>query len=303
MKESGGVLSGLGVGVLTGTIVGLVGFFFLVSRHDNGMGGVMFLLLPFCAGFAIAQVTRRRATIAAAGWFAALVCLVSLVAFRAEGLLCAIMALPLLLAGLAVGGFLGYLFRKYVVERFLHRGAATTMVFALVPLLIVAGNRAEEPALKRVRREVVVNSILLQASPEEVWTQIQSIDTIDVAKPWLMHIGLPVPVRCTMERAGVGAKRICYFDSGSIEETITGWDPPHSMQLIIDRTNMPGRHWLGFENAIYKLQIEGNATRLTRTTTITSHLYPVWYWRDLERWGVASEHQYILQAAASHLRR
>jgi hypothetical protein len=74
-------------------------------------------------------------------------------------------------------------------------------------------------------------------------------------------------------------------------------------QLIIDRTNMPGRHWLGFEHAMYELQIEGSATRLTRTTTITSHLYPVWYWRDLERWGVASEHQYILQAAASHLRR
>lgn len=289
--------------MLTGTVIGLAGFFLAESPRTRGMGSVMFLLVPFCAGFAIAQVTRGRAIVSAAALLTALFCLATLVAFRLEGLLCAIMALPLLLGGLAIGALLGVLFREHVLQRLLHRGAGTTVVFALMPLLIVAGNRAEEPALKRVRQEVVVNSILLQASPEEVWTQIQSIDSIDVAKPWLMHIGLPVPVRCTMERAGVGAKRICYFENGSIEETVTRWDPPHSMQLIIDRTNMPGRHWLGFENAMYELQIEGRATRLTRTTTITSHLYPVWYWRDLERWGVASEHQYILQAAASHLHR
>jgi hypothetical protein len=303
LKQSGSVLSGVGIGSLVGIALGLAGFFFLISRHDNGMGGVMFLLLPFCAGFAIAQVTGRRETIAAAGWFAALVSLVILVAFRREGLLCAVLAFPLLLAGLAVGGFLGYLFRKYVVQRLLHRSTGTMIVFGLIPVLIVAGNHAEEPALRTVRREVVVSSILLQATPEQVWAQIQSIDSINAAKPLLMHIGLPVPLRCTLERGGVGAKRICYFENGSIEETVTGWDPPHSMQLIIDRTNMPGRHWLGFENATYELQPEGSATRLTRTTTITSHLRPVLYWRYFERLGVASEHEYLLRDVASRLNR
>ena len=62
-----------------------------------------------------------------------------------------------------------------------------------------------------------------------------------------MHFGLPVPLRCTLERKGVGAKRICYLENGFIQETITEWSPPYSMQLTIDRTNMPGRHWLGFE--------------------------------------------------------
>ena len=62
---------------------------------------------------------------------------------------------------------------------------------------------------------------------------------------------------------------------------------------------MSGRHWLGFENAYYRLQPDGNTTLLTRTTTISSHLSPVWYWRPLERWGVTSEHNYILNEAAS----
>ena len=99
----------------------------------------------------------------------------------------------------------------------------------------------------------------------------------------------------------MGAKRTCYFENGFIEETITEWAPPYSMQLTIDRTNMPVRHWLGFEKAAYELRQEGSGTRLTRTTTITSHLYPVWYWRYFERLGVSSEHEYLLRDLSSRL--
>jgi hypothetical protein len=36
------------------------------------------------------------------------------------------------------------------------------------------------------------------------------------------------------------------------------------------------------------------STALTRTTAIVSNLYPGWYWAPLERWGVSSEHDYVL---------
>ena len=108
-----------------------------------------------------------------------------------------------------------------------------------------------------------------------------------------MYVGLPIPVRCEMEGSGVGAKRTCYFDHGYIQETVIEWSPPKVMQLSIDRTNMPGRHWLSFENARYDLRREGGETLLTRTTVINSNLYPAWYWRPFERWGVRSEHEYI----------
>jgi len=70
------------------------------------------------------------------------------------------------------------------------------------------------------------------------------------------------------------------------------------MQLSIDRTNMPGRHWLGFETARYDLEKDPNGTVLTRNTTIISNLYPAWYWRGFERWGVQSEHDYIFSDIA-----
>jgi hypothetical protein len=98
-----------------------------------------------------------------------------------------------------------------------------------------------------------------------------------------------------MQGQGIGAKRTCYFNVGYIEETVTGWDPPYYLGLSIDRTHMPGRHWLGFENAEYRLQADGSRTFLSRTTTISSHLRPAWYWRGFERLGVESEHDYILR--------
>jgi hypothetical protein len=175
------------------------------------MGPVMFLLVPFCAGFAIAMVTRQPNTDWAAMLLAALITLALLVAFKFEGLLCAVLAFPVLGVGLYAGAGLGHLFRRHVVERLRHQITSVTVVFALTPALILMGHHAELPALETVRREIVSDSIFLQASQEEVWANIQSIDSIDARKPLLMHFGLPVPLRCTLERKGVGAKAHLLF--------------------------------------------------------------------------------------------
>lgn len=66
---------------------------------------------------------------------------------------------------------------------------------------------------------------------------------------------------------------------------------------------MPGRHWLGFERAEYRLESKRQTTVLTRITTVTSNLAPSWYWRPFERLGVESEHRYILQNVANRTRR
>ena len=42
----------------------------------------------------------------------------------------------------------------------------------------------------------------------------------------------------------------------------------------------------------------GSDTLLTRRTTVFSNLHPAWYWRPLERFGVETEHDYILRDLA-----
>lgn len=283
-------------GILIGMIVGIMGFF-IGSTGLPGMGYVMFLLVPVVAGGIIGWLLPMGKAVGKSALVSLAISLLILVATGKEGVLCALMAFPLLLVCVLIGAVLGVALRKAIKPR-QKENATTGMLLLAAPLLLFAGRQVERPLLNQARIEVVSDSVHVDAEPSEAWTLIQSIDAVKGSKPWLMHVGLPVPLRCTLAKAAVGARRTCYFDKGYIEETVTTWDPPHHMGLRIDRTHMPGRHWLGFENADYWLQPEGTGTRLTRTTTISSHLFPVWYWRPLEHWGVSSEHRYILEDAA-----
>lgn len=283
--------SAIGAGVAF--LMGFFGFLFLASRNYQAMGSALFILIPFAAGFSIAMVARKLRSTVSAILLSVSGVLLLLVFLGKEGWLCVLFALPIIVGGMAIGVGFGVLLRK-VVER-QSPGPTTGMLMVIVPMLIFAGERIERPILRDVRTEVVQNSVVVNASPDRVWDSMLSFDSLQVSKPALMYVGLPIPERCTLQGRGVGATRTCYFDVGYIQETIVAWDPPHRMTLAIDRTHMPGRHWLSFENAEYTLQPNGSATLLTRTTTVASRLHPAWYWRPLERLGVEEEHEYILR--------
>ena len=297
-------LKGVLVGGLTGVAVGLAGFFVAEIPATHAMGGVIFILVPFAAGFAITLVSRDMQTVSAAGILAAIASLALLIAMHMETPVCALLAFPLLFVGITLGVALGFIFHSLRAKLTGKAGPTfTSLVLLSMPLLILTGHRIELSTLTHPRQEVVTSTIRLSADPTHVWNDLRSFDSLQGKKPLLMYIGLPIPMRCAMQGTGLGAKRTCYFDHGSIEETVIDWQPPHVMRLAIDRTNMPGRHWLGFEYAEYTLQQDGDGTILTRNTTIISNLYPAWYWRPFERWGVSSEHNYIFSDLARRTRR
>jgi hypothetical protein len=267
------------------------------------MGSVLFLLVPIAAGFSIAMVARKPNTTTAAAVLSVLSSLVLLIALGAEGMLCAVLAFPIIAGGLFIGLGIGVLFRKLVISRLTNQTTTTSMLLLVAPVLIVAGERVETPMLHHPRTEIVQTTVSVNGSPDQVWRKIVSIDNINASKPFLMYVGLPIPQRCTLQSQGIGAKRTCYFNVGYIEETITAWNPPYYMGLSIDRTHMPGRHWLGFESADYRLEPFGGMTLLTRRTTVFSYLHPSWYWRRFERLGVESEHAYILRDVVLRARR
>jgi hypothetical protein len=280
-------------GAVAGTAFGLAGFFLAEIPSTHAMGPVMFLLVPLAAGVAISMVATGRQQFWASAILATIVSLATLIAFHLESLLCVILALPWLAAGLAIGVALGQFLRKAASGGAKKDHTVAPFVFLTLPLMIWVGHRTEVSTLIHPRRETVTSTIRLPANPTKVWSDLRSFDSLEGRKPVLMYVGLPIPERCTTQGSGLGSKRTCYFDHGFIEETVTEWSPPDRMGLSIDRTNLPGRHWLGFEKAEYDLQADGSATTLTRTTTIISNLYPAWYWRPFERWGVSSEHNYI----------
>jgi hypothetical protein len=302
LHKWGGSLKGVLLGALTGLALGLGGFILAEIPKTHAMGGVVFLLVPFAAGVAITLVSHSLERISAAVLLATVGSLAILIAMKMETPVCALMAFPLLfvglLGGVGIGYGLGYLIRKLKARFEGGEATFTSIVLLAMPLLIFAGHRLELTNPIQARRQVVTSTIRIPAEPGQVWADLQSFDSLAGEKPLLMYIGLPIPTRCVMEGSGRGAKRTCYFDHGYIQETVIEWLPPNVMRLSIDRTNMPGRQWLGFEDAEYDLRREGSETVLTRSTTIVSYLYPAWYWGPFERWGVQSEHSYVFSDLA-----
>jgi hypothetical protein len=282
---------GILFGVLAGVAVGLLGFSIATVPRMAGMGVALFYVVPVAAGFAIGIVTRGQKSAAAAGILATVITIGSLIAGGREGWICALLVLPIICLPLFIGLGLGMLFRRHILKDQVSCG---TPALLLLPVLIAGAHWAERPMLDQVRTETVTTTVHVPADPATTWTMIESIDQVRGPKPWMMRVGLPVPVRCTLERQAAGAKRVCYFEDGTIEEQVTEWTPPNRMRLHITHTHMGIHHWMGFQDAVYELAPEGDGTRLSRTTTLESSLYPAWYWRGWERMGVEQEHQYLL---------
>ncbi len=292
---------GLITGLLIASLFGLGGFV-LLSDKSGAMGEVLFLLLPFAAGFAVGVVTERSKVAAVSLIIAAVLCFSVLLATGAEGWVCVLMAAPLIAFGLLTGALLGLLFRKYVLDKLKASGYIRFVILLLMPLFLAGANTVEQPVRRIPRTETFTTTLTVAASPERVWEQLKRVDVLDGSKPFLMRIGLPVPVSCSLEGEGVGGRRVCYFDSGYIVEKVTAWNPPALMGFEITESSLPGRHWLSFKDASYEIRREGDVTVVVRKTTIISRLRPAWYWRRLEGLGVETEHQYLFADVASKLK-
>jgi hypothetical protein len=295
------VLKGFLIGVGTATVFGLGGFL-LVYDNSGSMGAVLFICLPLATGFATALVARGRDIAIASLLIGLLFCTVVLLATKFEGLVCVLMSVPLIAAGMVVGALFGSLFRTYVLERTKAPRVLMMLALLILPLFLMGANSAERESRRLLRAQTVTDVLIVDAPPESVWNQLRSMERIDASKSFLMRIGLPVPVSCKTVGEGVGGKRTCYFETGFIEEKIVEWNYPNSMKFEITASEVPGRPWLTFRDASYSITRENGRTRISRDTTILSRLTPVWYWRRLEAIGVHAEHRYLFEALEKNLK-
>jgi len=290
---------GLILGVVTAVVSG-VGCFLLVYNSEGFMGLTLFLLVPVLTGFATALVARRRNVLIASLILGLLFCTAILVVTGFEGWVCVLMSAPLIAFGMAFGGALGTLVRIHVINKSRISKTLTLLMFLILPILLTGANQTEQVS-RGPRTQTVSDTFIVNSSPEAVWNELKSMESIAARKTFLMKIGLPVPVSCKTEGEGVGGKRTCFFEHGFIAERITEWNFPNSMRFEIVESDVPGRPWLDFKDASYTISRQDNRTLVTRSTTIISRLSPAWYWRPLEAIGVHTEHEYLFEGLKNKL--
>ena len=72
-------------------------------------------------------------------------------------------------------------------------------------------------------------------------------------------------------------------------QQVTEWQPNSSLRVSVAKCSLPGRRWLQFIDAGYKLTPTPTGTTLTRYSTIGSRLSTPWQLRSFEAWGVTSD--------------
>lgn len=226
-----GVLA-LGVGVVY-TLVLTAASVYLLGDYGVALffGGPA--VVGTAAGYLLNSDTPR--TLNATFWHATFVVLIAMGAMlllAMEGVICLVMALPLMLPLVLIGSVLGrsIALRSRDVPEQQQRGLAGALVF--LPLLGLLETRLPEPS-----ERMVETSVLVDATPQAVWDTVIAFPPIDSPEPWYFRLGIASPQSARLVGEGVGAVRYCVFTTGEFVEPITVWDEPR--RLAFDVAEQP----------------------------------------------------------------
>ncbi len=283
------------------------GIVLITAKLFAAYGSTLFLATPFLTGFlaTILHGARRDRTLGQSV-LPALLSLVFigaiLLAVAAEGAVCLIMAAPLAVCEALAGSFIAH-----GILQGLHRPPGQTLSCGLVlPLLFVTEKFAPSPPIVRsVTTEIIVN-----APPEQVWTQVISFPEIPPPHEWIFRAGIACPERAKIDGAGVGAIRHCVFSTGEFVEPITEWNPPFKLGFAVSAQpdslkelspygELRTPHLRGYfesKRGEFRLwPMTAGKTRLQGTTWYTLKFAPESYWQLWSDYLIHRIHLRVLQ--------
>ena len=256
---------------------------FLLARRGV-YGWTLFVLLPVIAGW-LGSWSGRPKTVTGAVQIGVLTGVAGCGLFlllNAEGIICVLLALPVVVPLAIVGSLLGYF-----VSAFTHRREGTAMCLLLPVSLFVDGNAT--PPVYSVTTSIVVN-----VPPERVWKHLVAFPDITDHPDWLLSTGLAYPIRTRLQGPGLGAARNCDLSTGTVQERVSVWDEPRLLRFEVIATP-PAMREMGLYGPIYPKHLNGyyiskagqfeltslpgGRTLVMGTSWYQHGLWPAEYWR------------------------
>ena len=281
------LLLGMAVANLVGGVL-LFGIrtFVPFSRHDfEVLIYPSFILLPLIVGLVAAWFWRGLNRSLAimfldALWVSLLAIAASAIALR-EGLVCLVIAFPLLYTLVLTGLLMGRLW---------FRRNDTRLRLTILPLLVLL--TVTDALYSSDQRAVVTDEILIQATPDKVWPHVLAFPEIpDRPDYWIFRLGLPYPTQTTNGGNFVGADRQCKFSDGIvIKERVAEFVPREKLTFdIVEQPTHPEAYGhITLHRGQFALRDNGNGTTtLIGSSWYTLHVHPSWYFdlwtRDMTR--------------------
>ncbi|MBO0758152.1 MAG: hypothetical protein J2P54_20075 [Bradyrhizobiaceae bacterium] len=264
----------------------------------------MFIASPFVVGATAGYLANRNgdigllrteqvATAATALGGAALV------VAALEGIVCIVMASPLVVAVALMGGMFG---RDVAVSS--RRSAHQSLLsVTLLPLVFAVDTLTSATTFD------TTETILVAAPAPVVWNAIIRMDALDEPLALPFRLGVAYPLSGKIVGEGVGAIRFGEFSTGTAVERITEWVPDRKLAFAVIK-DVPAMHELSPYSEVHAPHVRGYFTTLStsfelipltdgRTEILehTSHalrLDPIFYWLPFARWIVHQNNGRVL---------
>ncbi len=277
--------------VITGVLITAAWYFQGMKKDFAGTYGTgIFLVSPILCGFiagAISNWNESRPT--STIWLSSLVqfflTCTSLLIFAIEGVVCIVMASPLIYPMFALGTWLGQSAMNF------KRGSRKLFVTALPVIVGVGvGANAMDPlaATKTESTTYIVN-----AAPDKIWPLLFELQNLPEPDQWIFRTGIAFTKGTHASGQVVGASRQCILTTGTMNETITALEVNHYMRFDVHNTppsikesnpfyDIHPRHETGsFKVHWGEFRLEplpGGRTKFTGTSTYSYNIFPAWYW-------------------------
>lgn len=231
----------LGIGALTGIVLRLI-----FSGEPGGAYAAMDAAFVYFAPIAVGAVTvyvaeqRLRRSWTYYAWapvVANALFVVGTMAILVEGLICAIIILPLFcalgaLGGLVMGG----------ICRVARRRRGSVYSFAVLPVLLGA-LPVSEATDQHIG--VIERSILIEAPAEQIWQQLHNTRNIrpeEVDQAWMYRIGVPTPLAGVTQQTPDGyVRKISMGKSIHFDQIATDWEANRYVRWVyrFERDSFP----------------------------------------------------------------
>jgi hypothetical protein len=277
------------MGALTGVALRLV-FSGKAGSPYSAMMNSFVLLVPLLVGAVtvyVAERQRRRswqyyawAPVAANALF-----VLGTMVIMIEGLVCAILIVPLFGVVGAIGGLImGAICRKTDWPR--HA------LYSLAVLPFIAGGFEQHVPLPD-RERAVEHVRIVNASPADIWRQIENARDIvpaEVEQAWVYRIGVPIPKAGVSERTAEGMVRHITMGRGiHFDQVAVDWQPNRHVRWVnrftedsfppdtLDEHVKIGGRYFGIGDTDYTLKSLGQATELRMTVRYRVSTSFNWY--------------------------
>lgn len=267
-------------------------------------GIALFIFIPFLMGSLPSFIYIRKKELTwRKSWKMALltltVCTASLLLFAIEGLICIAMALPVALLFEFVGCWLAFTY----LNRSKNKDMKPMFIFIVLIPLVQWIEKDDIPEVKPV-----TTSIIIEATPEQVWKQVVAFPRLTAPTEYLFRAGIAYPTHATIQGSGVGSVRYCHFTTGCFVEPIKIWNEPKLLQFSVLEQPEPMKelsfwkieaphlhdYFVSKKGQFKLIRLTNGQTKLVGTTWYYHNIRPALYWRSWSDFIIHKIHLRVL---------